>query len=289
MTKLINTSFEFFPPKDMAGAFGLYEAIQELKEINPKFISVTYGAGGTTRELTHDAVRLIHKKFGLNVAAHLTCVNATQAETLEIAHSYAEVGVNEIVALRGDPPKGAGKFTPYPEGFENSLELISALSATGKFKIRVGAYPDPHPEAQNSNSDLFWLKRKFEAGAHSAISQFFFDTETYFRFRDRADKEGISGKIIPGILPIVSLNGLKNFAKTCGLNVPQKIIDRFEETDQSPQEISIDIATQTCQELIDNGVEDLHFYTLNRPLLTKEVCKNIGLAPKTIKQTDAAA
>lgn len=278
MTQTPNISFEFFPPKNMAAAFSLYETVQSLKGLNPGFVSVTYGAGGTTRELTHDAVGLLHRKFDLNVAAHLTCVNATKAETLEIADSYAKEGVTEIVALRGDPPKETGTFTAHPDGFANSIELIEALAGTGKFKLRVGAYPDPHPEAADENADVKWLKQKFEAGADSAITQFFFDADTFFRFRDRAEKEGITGKIIPGILPIVSLGGLKRFAATCGMTVPAHIEEAFEKAGDNAAALSVDLATQTCQKLIEGGVEDLHFYTLNKPVLSKSVCHNLGVA-----------
>ena len=197
-----NVSFEFFPPQSLEASFRLWETVHMLAPLKPGFVSVTYGAGGTTRQMTHEAVTTIGKTTGLNVAAHLTCVNASKAETLAIAESYAEAGVTEIVALRGDPPKGAGRFQPHPEGFANSVELIEALSATGKFKPRVGAYPDPHPEAADILSDVTWLKRKIDAGATSAITQFFFEAETFFRFRDACEKAGIDAPILPGILQI---------------------------------------------------------------------------------------
>ena len=185
-------SFEFFPPQSLEASFRLWETVQVLAPLRPNFVSVTYGAGGTTRDLTHDAVALLHREYRLNVAAHLTCVNATKAETLDIARRYAEAGVTEIVALRGDPPKGQGRFQPHPDGFADSAELVAALAETGLFKLRVGAYPDPHPEASGDDADIQWLKRKVEAGADSAITQFFFEAETFFRFRDRAEKAGIT-------------------------------------------------------------------------------------------------
>lgn len=271
-------SFEFFPPKNMEATFGLFETVQALSPLAPEFVSVTYGAGGTTRELTHDAVGLLGRKFGLNVAAHLTCVDATREETLAIADGYAEAGVREIVALRGDPPKGAGKFTAHPDGFANSVDLIEALAKTGKFTLRVGAYPDPHPDAADDNADVLWLKRKFEAGADSAITQFFFDVDTFFRFRDRAAKEGIDGKIIPGILPIVSLPGLKRFAASCGMTVPESIEAQFAAAGDDATQVSVDQATALCDRLIEGGVEDLHFYTLNRPLLSQKVLENLGIS-----------
>jgi 5,10-methylenetetrahydrofolate reductase, prokaryotic form len=274
MTKAPKISFEFFPPKDIEACFSLFETLQVLGDMTPEFVSVTYGAGGTTRELTHDAVALLHRKYGWNVAAHLTCVNATREETLAIAKGYKDAGVNEIVALRGDPPKGQGKFTPAEGGFANSAELIAALKATGDFKIRVGAYPDPHPDAVDANSDITWLKQKFEAGADSAITQFFFDPNTFFRFRDRCAKEGITGTIIPGILPITSWKGVQKFAAACGTPVPARYAEEFEASEDH-QALAIELCTGLCEALIAEGVEDLHFYTLNRPTLTKAVCANL--------------
>jgi len=276
MTQAPNISFEFFPPKNIEACFSLFETVQALENMKPGFVSVTYGAGGTTRELTHDAVALLNRKYGWNVAAHLTCVNATREETLEIANSYKSVGVNEIVALRGDPPKGAGQFTPAPGGFANSVDLIEALAATGNFKIRVGAYPDPHPDAADDSADIIWLKEKFKAGADSAITQFFFDADTFFRFRDRCAKEGITGTIIPGILPITSWKGVQKFAAACGTPLPAQYAKAFE-TAEDQQAISIELCTKLCETLIQGGVEDLHFYTLNRPTLTKAVCANLGV------------
>ena len=275
-------SFEFFPPKDIAGAFRLSDTVRALAPLDPTFVSVTYGAGGTTRALTHDAVSTIHARYGLNVAAHLTCVDATRAETLEIAETYAQAGVTEIVALRGDPPKGQGGFRAHPEGFANSVELIEALAATGKFKIRVGAYPDPHPEAAHDGADIDWLKRKIDAGASSAITQFFFEADTFFRFRDRCQKAGIEAPIIPGILPIESWKGVKNFAARCGASVPAWINDAFDKAARDGREelLSVALATELCSDLIDGGVEDLHFYTLNKPELTQDIARALGVTPK---------
>mgnify|MGYP000589717607 CR=1 FL=1 len=274
-------SFEFFPPQSLEASFRLWETVQMLAPLNPGFISVTYGAGGTTRKLTHEAVETIHKNYGLNVAAHLTCVDATRDETMEIVNAYAEAGVTEIVALRGDPPKGAGKFTPHPEGFANSVELIEALAETGKFKIRVGAYPDPHPEAANAQADVEWLKRKIDAGASSAITQFFFEAETFFRFRDACEKAGIDAPIIPGILPIENWNGVRKFAERCGAHVPTWVDDAFEAAKRDGREklLGTALATELCTELLEGGVEDLHFYTLNKPHLTRDICHALGVQP----------
>ena len=274
-------SFEFFPPQSLEASFRLWETVQMLAPLNPGFVSVTYGAGGTTRKLTHEAVATIHKNYGLNVAAHLTCVDATREETMEIVEAYTQAGVTEIVALRGDPPKGAGKFTPHPQGFANSVELIEALAGTGKFKIRVGAYPDPHPEAANAQADVDWLKRKIDAGASSAITQFFFEAETFFRFRDACERAGTDAPIIPGILPIQNWNGVKKFAARCGAHVPAWLDEAFEAAKRDGREelLATAIATELCTDLIEGGVEDLHFYTLNKPHLTRDICHALGVQP----------
>ncbi|WP_212524020.1 methylenetetrahydrofolate reductase [NAD(P)H] [Actibacterium sp. MT2.3-13A] len=274
-------SFEFFPPQSLEASFRLWETVQVLAPLNPGFVSVTYGAGGTTRKLTHEAVATIHKNYGLNVAAHLTCVDATRDETMEIVNAYAEAGVTEIVALRGDPPKGAGRFTPHPQGFANSVELIEALAGTGKFKIRVGAYPDPHPEAASAQADVDWLKRKIDAGASSAITQFFFEAETYFRFRDACEKAGIDAPIIPGILPIENWKGVRKFAERCGAHVPAWLDEAFDAASRDGREelLATALATELCTDLIEGGVEDLHFYTLNKPHLTRDICHALGVQP----------
>lgn len=275
-------SFEFFPPQSLEASFRLWDTVQALAPLAPSFSSVTYGAGGTTRDLTHEAVATIHKNYGLNVAAHLTCVDATREETLKIANSYAEVGVTEIVALRGDAPKGADKFTPHPDGFADACELIEALADTGKFKLRVGAYPEPHPDAPNDQADVDWLKRKIDAGAHSSITQFFFEAETFFRFRDRCEKAGIDAPIIPGILPIQSWAGTQRFAARCGTSVPTWVAEAFEkaERDGRTDLLATSLCSELCSELIDGGVEDLHFYTLNRPERTRDVCHALGITPE---------
>lgn len=275
-------SFEFFPPQTLDASFRLWETVQMLAPLKPAFASVTYGAGGTTRQLTHDAVTTIGANYGLNVAAHLTCVDASRAQTLEIAAAYADAGVTEIVALRGDAPKGADKFVPHPEGFANSVELIEALAATGKFTLRVGAYPEPHPEAADPLADVRWLKRKIEAGAQSAITQFFFEAETFLRFRDACAKAGIKAPIIPGILPIENWAGVRRFAARCGTQVPQWLDDAYAAATRDGREdlLSIALCTELCDTLLNEGVEDLHFYTLNRPHLTRDVCHALGVTPE---------
>ncbi|MCC6008651.1 MAG: methylenetetrahydrofolate reductase [NAD(P)H] [Rhodobacteraceae bacterium] len=275
-------SFEFFPPRTMEASFRLSEAVRLLAPLAPDFVSVTYGAGGTTRQLTHEAVEAISRHYGLNVAAHLTCVDATREETLAIARAYAEAGVREIVALRGDPPKGAAGFTPHPEGFADSAELVAALKEAGQFHIRVGAYPDPHPDARDEHSDINWLKRKFEAGADSAITQFFFEPETFLRFRDRCAAAGISGPIIPGILPIENWSGVKRFAARCQTPVPGWLDEAFEQAEREGQaeRLAVSLCAEMCSKLRTEGVDAFHFYTLNKPDLTRQVCAALGIQPR---------
>ncbi|WP_439526677.1 methylenetetrahydrofolate reductase [NAD(P)H] [Roseovarius mucosus] len=275
-------SFEFFPPKTLEASFRLWETIHALAPLDPRFVSVTYGAGGTTRELTREAVGTLHKATGLNVAAHLTCVDASRAETLEIADQFAAAGVSEIVALRGDPPKGSNGFVQHPDGFANSCELISALADSGKFTIRVGAYPEKHPEAADQRADIDWLKRKIDAGASEAITQFFFEAETFFRFRDACAAAGINAPIIPGILPIENWVGARKFALSCGTQVPAWLDEAFDKAirDNRHDLLATALATELCSDLLDGGVEDLHFYTLNRPELTRDVCHALGVTPK---------
>ncbi len=275
-------SFEFFPPKSLQGAFKLWDTARVLAPLAPEFVSVTYGAGGTTRQLTHEAVTTIGANFGLDVAAHLTCVDATKSETLDIAESYATAGVKHIVALRGDPPAGSSKFIAHPEGFASSVELVEALAKTGKFTLRVGAYPDQHPEAPSAIADVDYLKRKIDAGACAAITQFFFEAETFFRFRDLCDKAGITAALIPGILPVENWSKTRKFAARCGTTVPAWLDACFEkaERDERGTLLSTALCTELCTDLIDGGVEDLHFYTLNSPELTRNVCAALGVSPQ---------
>ncbi len=275
-------SFEFFPPQNLDASFRLWETVQTLAPLAPEFVSVTYGAGGTTRKLTHEAVTTIARTSRLKVAAHLTCVGASKAETLEVAESYAAAGITDLVALRGDAPKGAQRFTPHPDGFADSVELIEALAATGKFTLRVGAYPERHPDAADTLQDVRWLKRKLEAGASAALTQFFFKPETFLRFRDLCAKEGITAPIIPGILPIVDFAGVQKFAARCGASVPSSLVDAYATARRDGREALLSVAhcTQLCDRLISEGVEDLHFYTLNRPNLTRDVCHALGITPQ---------
>ena len=285
MTSL-NVSFEFFPPKTIEASFRLWDTVQTLAPLAPRFVSVTYGAGGTTRQLTREAVAAIAGSTDLSVAAHLTCVDATKEDTLSLAKSWADLGVKDIVALRGDPPKGTEGFAPHPEGFANSCEMIEALAASGDFNIRVGAYPHKHPEAASLKNDVDWLKRKIDAGASEAITQFFFEADDFLRFRDLCDKAGITAPITPGILPIENWAGTKAFAQRCGAQIPDWMDAAFQTAlrDDRSDLLSVALSTELCSDLIDGGVENFHFYTLNKPELTRDICAAIGVTPQTVLQ-----
>ena len=284
MTKPVTipaVSFEFFPPRNMDQSFRLSETARALAPLGPDFVSVTYGAGGTTRQLTHEAVTALASHYGLNVAAHLTCVDATREETLQIVADYAAAGVHEIVALRGDAPQGHERFTAHPDGFANSVELIEAIAARGDMTIRCGAYPEPHPDSPDTAADVAWLKRKVDAGASSAITQFFFDADTFFRFRDSCVAAGINAPILPGILPIQSWAGTRRFAERCGTAVPQWAEDAFAAAGKEGEaQLALDVCVRLCEQLVAEGVDRLHFYTLNKPELVLNVCAALGITPK---------
>ena len=277
-----SVSFEVFPPRTVDAGFHLWDTAQALAPLEPRFFSVTYGAGGSTRDLSHDAAHVLRRTSGLPVAAHLTCVGASRAETLEVAENFAEIGVTDIVALRGDPENGADHFTPHPEGFQDSCELIEALAKIGKFNIRVGAYPDVHPEANDAQANIDWLKRKFDAGADEAITQFFFEPESFLRFRDACAAAGIDKPITPGILPIQNWTSARKFANRCGTPVPAWLDQNFETAirDGRHDLLAKALCTEMCSTLIDEGVDALHFYTLNRAELTRDVCRALGVIPQ---------
>ncbi|PZO64044.1 MAG: methylenetetrahydrofolate reductase [NAD(P)H] [Paracoccus denitrificans] len=274
-------SFEFFPPRNLDQSFRLWDTARALAPLAPDFVSVTYGAGGTTRQLTHESVTALSNHYGLNVAAHLTCVEATRDETMKIVDDYAAAGVREIVALRGDAPQGDMAFQPHPDGFTSSVELIGALAKRGDFTIRCGAYPEPHPDSADTAADVAWLKRKIDAGASSAITQFFFDADTFFRFRDACAAAGIDAAIIPGLLPIQSWAGAKRFAARCGTAVPDWAEERFAKAGlQGERALAREMATELARNLLAGGVDRLHFYTLNRPELCQQVCADLGIMPE---------
>ena len=271
-------SFETFPPKSLNASFHLWETVKSLTALDPRFVSVTYGAGGSTRELTQEAAQTLRKTSGLRVAAHLTCTDQSRADVMRVAERYKASGVSDIVALRGDAAKG-DTFVPRQDGFENSVELIKALADLGGFTIRVGAYPDSHPDAASMAQNIDWLKAKIDAGAHEAITQFFFEADTFLRFRDACADAGITAPITPGILPISNWASAKSFAKRCGTPVPADIATSFERAtrDDRADLFAMTHCADLCDTLICEGVDALHFYTLNRPDLTLQVCRARGL------------
>ncbi len=273
-------SFEFFPPKGPNGAMRLWSSVERLAPLGPRFVSVTYGAGGSTRDRTIAAIQAIRERARLDVAGHLTCVGASKAETMSVAKMYAKLGCRRIVALRGDGQGEHGKFVPHPEGFSGSVELIRALADMGRFNISVGAYPEAHPDAGSDNADVEHLKRKFDAGADDAITQFFFDTDTFLRFRDRCDKAGITNPIIPGVLPIENFDRMKGFASRCGATVPDWMPTAFANAADAGASdlLSISIATEMCDTLRREGAGHIHLYTLNNPDLPHQVCQALGIA-----------
>ena len=273
-------SFEFFPPKTPEATDTLWKVIKELEELSPEFVSVTYGAGGTTREYTHKTVEYIKNKTSLTPAAHLTCVGATKEEVNEVARGYWDIGVRHIVALRGDPPEGQAKYTPYPGGYEYSVDLVKGLKEIADFEISVASFPETHPEAESQEKDLEYLKRKIDAGASRTLTQYFFDTGLYLSFRERAVAAGVSVPIVPGILLITNFKQMVNFSKRCGATVPEWLGNLLNETDETPEKrdiISAIIASEQCRILREEGVEQFHFYTLNRPTLAKSVCHILGI------------
>ena len=271
-------SFEFFPPHTPEGALRLWRSVERLAPLAPSFVSVTFGAGGTTRDRTNAAIRTIVDRARLNVAGHLTCVGASREETLDVARAYARMGVRRIVALRGDPPKGATRFEPHPDGFASAAELVAGLRTVGDFDIAVAAYPEVHPEAESPAADIDNLKRKLDAGASSAITQFFFDNEVFLRFRDACAKAGIAAPVRPGILPVENFAKMVNFAARCRASVPEWMHKAFANaaTEEEAYVLSVSIAAEQCDELVDEGAEHLHVYTLNNPDLSFDVCRALG-------------
>ncbi len=275
-------SFEFFPPKDEAGEAKLWTTVSRLATFRPDFVSVTYGAGGSTRERTGRIVKRLAKTDGLVPAGHLTCVGATRDELDAIAADWRAAGVKHIVALRGDPPEGESRYRQHPGGYANAAELTAGLMALGGFEISVGAYPEVHPDSADRAADLDNLKRKIDAGAVRAITQYFFEVETFLRFRDLCAAGGISVPIVPGILPVTNFKTVVRFSQACGTRVPDWMAALFDGLDDDPvtrQLVAATTATELCLALMSEGVEDFHFYTLNRPELTAAICRRLGLRP----------
>ncbi|WP_133366595.1 methylenetetrahydrofolate reductase [NAD(P)H] [Qipengyuania sediminis] len=279
----IEVSFEFFPPKTEAMAAVLRQSVDTLAPLGPRFVSVTYGAGGTTRERTHDEVVRINNECGIPAAAHLTCVDATREEVDDVARRYWGEGIRHIVALRGDPPPGSGAYAAHPGGYANAAELVAGLKRIADFEISVGAYPETHPDSADSQADLDNLKRKFDAGATRAITQFFFDPECFFAFRDKAAAAGISGEIVPGIMPVLSFAAVQRMSGLCGTAIPDWMEGLFAGLDEKPsarQLVSASIAADLSARLYAGGVRQFHFYTLNRAELSYAICHMLGLRPK---------
>jgi methylenetetrahydrofolate reductase (NADPH) len=274
-----SVSFEFFPPKTPEMEKKLWETIMQLEKSHPKFVSVTYGAGGSTRERTHNVVAKIAKETSIKPAAHLTCVAASRAEVDEVARGYWAAGVRHIVALRGDAPDGNAKYTPHPDGYNYSSELVAGLKRIADFEITVAAFPEKHPESASFEADINYLKQKIDAGATSAITQYFFDVEHYFRYIELVRAAGITIPIYPGILPVVGLAQVKKFSAMCGASVPNWLDKLFDGLDENPamrNMLAVSVAGDMCRKLVEFGCDHLHFYTLNRADLTEAICRVLG-------------
>ncbi len=275
-------SFEFFPPKTEKAEESLWHTIERLAPLKPRFVSVTYGAGGTTRERTHSIVTRIRRETDLEPAAHLTCVAASRDEIDEIARNYWNSGIHHIVALRGDPPEGGNDYVPQPDGYAYALDLVKGLKKVADFEISVAAYPETHPAAPSPEFDIDYLKRKIDAGATRAITQFFFDADMYLRFRDRLTAAGIDIPLVPGILPVTNFATVTRFAGGCGASIPDWMRELYEGLDDDPEQRQLVAAThaaELCRRLQAEGVDEFHFYTLNRAELTWAICRLLDAAP----------
>ncbi len=279
----LSVSFEFFPPKTDEMEKALWESIVRLAPLNPRFVSVTYGAGGSTRERTHSTVARIVSETHLKPAAHLTCVDATRGDVDAVVDAYREAGVRHIVALRGDPVAGLGSaYAPHPGGYQQTDELVAAIRAHGDVEVSVSAYPEKHPESPSLEADIETLKRKVDAGATRAITQFFFSNDMYFRYLDRVRAAGIDVPIVPGILPVQNFKQMTRFAAACGTHVPSTLAHRFDGLDADPTTRRL-VAAAVCAEqvfnLVDRGVTDFHFYTMNKADLVFAICHLLGVRP----------
>jgi methylenetetrahydrofolate reductase (NADPH) len=279
----VQVSFEFFPPNDEAMERTLWSSIERLAPLAPRFVSVTYGADGSTRDRTHRVVSRVLRETRLTGAPHLTCIGASRSEILGIARRYWDEGIRHIVALRGDPPAGSGPYLPRADGFAHAADLVAGVRGVADFEISVEAYPETHPEAQSSGDDLDNLERKLDAGATRAITQFFFDIDCYLRFRDACTRRGMRAPIVPGILPITRFPQLLRFAGRAGASVPAWLVQRFDGLDDDPETrkmIAASVAIDQVARLRREGVDEFHFYTLNRAELTFAICHALGLRPR---------
>ena len=288
----LHVSFEFFPPKTPAMQEKLWRSVEKLAPLAPDFVSVTYGAGGSTRERTHETVSRIINETPLPVAAHLTCVAATKDEVDSVLKDYWAAGVKHIVALRGDPPGGPGDpYTPHPGGYANAAELAAGARRIAPFEISVGCYPEKHPDSSSLAADIDMLKRKIDAGATRGITQFFYDNTVYLRYMERVRKAGIDIPIAPGIMPVTNFKSLRKMADVCGATLPGRLVKLFQGLDEDPatrQLIAATVAAEQCLELAEEGVTHFHFYTLNRDDLAYALCHMLGVRPKPAPQTDKA-
>ncbi len=288
----LSVSFEFFPPKTAKMEETLWKSVRRLEPLSPDFISVTYGAGGSTRERTHATVARILKETALKPAAHLTCVAATRAQVDAVIKDYWDMGVRHIVALRGDPPDGEGApYAPHPGGYANGAELTAGIRRIADFEVSVSAYPERHPDSPDFAADIDMLKAKVDAGASRAITQFFFDNDLYFRYLDRVRAAGIDIPVTPGFIPILNFNQVAKFARACGTHMPSRIASRYEGLDDDPETrklVAATIAAEQVSDLAAQGVTDFHFYTLNRADLVFAICHLLGLRPKATAQGEAS-
>jgi methylenetetrahydrofolate reductase (NADPH) len=279
----LKVSFEFSPPRTEAAERTLWETVERLAPLKPTFFSVTYGAGGSTRQRTHETVVRLKKETGVEAAAHLTCVAATQGEIDDVARAYWDAGIRHIVALRGDPPTGMGtKYSPHPGGYANAAALVAGLKKIGDFQVSVAGYPEKHPDSQSVEADLDNLKRKVDAGADRCITQFFFDADDFLRFRDQAAGRGITVPIVPGVMPVSNFQGITRMAGLCGSKVPEWLAYMFDGLDddlETRRMIAATVAGDLCRRLHGEGVDQFHFYTLNRADLTFAICHLLGVRP----------
>ena len=278
-------SFEFFPPKTETAAHQLWATITALEPLRPRFVSVTYGAGGSTRDATFLTVTRIARNLGLPAAAHLTCIGSSRAEIRHLLQRYWEAGIRHIVALRGDPPADDPDYRPRPDGYEFAADLVAGIREVADFEVSVAAFPEVHPQARDAASDLDNLKRKLDAGANRAITQFFFDVDIYLRFRDRAARAGIADALVPGILPVSNFGQVVRFSRMCGTAIPGWLADLFDGLDDDPETrklVAAMVATEQCRALAAEGVGRFHFYTLNRADLTLGICRRLGLKPAPV-------
>ena len=281
---VLRVSFEFFPPRSETASMQLWATIAALEPLRPSFVSVTYGAGGTTHATTVETITRLRRETTLEPAAHLTCVGAGRAEIDELLRAYWDAGIRHVVALRGDPP-GGGDYRPHPEGYAYAADLVAGIRRVADFEVSVAAYPETHPAALSPEADLDNLKRKLDAGATRAITQFFFDHHFYLRFCERARRAGIDAPIVPGILPVSNFAQVVKFSRLCGTSIPPWLVDLFDGLDDEPDTrklVAAMIATEQCRALQAESVDQFHFYTLNRADLTLGICRRLGLKPGSV-------